>query len=81
MMASSVWTEECTAAIGFEEEPVADDEVRWLYRQLPELVRRGIVPPPVAAQLRLALWSRPRRSRGHPAPLSPAGFAARRLRG
>ncbi len=44
--------EECTAAIGFEEEPVADDEVRWLYRELPELVRRGIVPPPVAARLR-----------------------------
>jgi hypothetical protein len=31
---------------------VADDEVRWLYRQLPELVRRGIVPPEVAARLR-----------------------------
>jgi len=31
---------------------VGDDEVRWLYRELPELVRRGIVPPQVAAQLR-----------------------------
>jgi uncharacterized membrane protein len=31
---------------------VGDHEVRWLYRELPDLVRREIVPAPVAARLR-----------------------------
>ena len=31
---------------------MGDLEVRWLYRELPELVRREIVPAPVAARLR-----------------------------
>ena len=31
---------------------MGDEEVRWLYRELPGLVRRGVVPPAVAAQLR-----------------------------
>jgi hypothetical protein len=31
---------------------VGDEEVRWLYRELPGLVRRGIVPPAIAAQIR-----------------------------
>ena len=31
---------------------MGDEEVKWLYRELPGLVRRGIVPPAVAAQLR-----------------------------